>query len=89
MDIKISEIENLYKDLFNEEKGLVSSVEVVYEDPEEGDFIKLIISLHGLNTEDATIIHTKFIFKVDSGKRHLIEYCTDVQKKIKFLFIYI
>ena len=73
MDIKISEIENLYKDLFNEEKGLVSSVEVVYEDPEEGDFIKLIISLHGLNTEDATIIHTKFIFKVDSGKRHLIE----------------
>jgi hypothetical protein len=73
MNIKISEIENLYKELFDEEKGLVSSVDTVYESPKEGDFLKLIISLHGLNTENTSIIHTKFIFKVDSGKKHLID----------------
>ena len=26
-----------------------------------------------MSTENATIIHTKFIFKVDTGKRHLVE----------------
>ena len=73
MNIKISEIENMFKEVFNEEKGLVASVETLYETPKGEDFLKLVISLHGLNTEDATIIHTKFIFKVDSGKRHLID----------------
>jgi len=73
MNIKISEIENMFKEVFNEEKGLVASVETLYETPKGEDFLKLVISLHGLNTEDATIIHTKFIFKVDTGKRHLID----------------
>ena len=73
MNIKISEIENMFKEVFNEEKGLVASVETLYETPKGEDFLKLVISLHGLNTEDATIIHTKFIFKVDSGKKHLID----------------
>lgn len=73
MNIKISEIESVIRDIFDEEKGLVSSVETLYETPKGEDFLKLVISLHGLNTEDATIIHTKFIFKVDSGKRHLID----------------
>ena len=73
MNIKISEIENMFKEVFNEEKGLVASVETLYETPKGEDFLKLVISLHGLNTEDATIIHTKFIFKVDSGKSHLID----------------
>ena len=73
MNIKISEIENMFKEIFSEEDGKVSSVETVYETPDDGDFLKLIISLHGLNTENSTIIHTKFIFKVDAGKRHLID----------------
>jgi hypothetical protein len=73
MNIKISEIENLFKEVFSEEDGKVSTVETVYETPKDGDFLKLIISLHGLNTENSTIIHTKFIFKVDSGKRNLVE----------------
>jgi hypothetical protein len=73
MNIKISEIENMFKEVFNEEKGLVASVETLYETPKGEDFLKLVISLHGLNTEDATIIHTKFIFKVDTGKKHLID----------------
>jgi len=73
MNIKISEIESVIRDIFDEEKGLVSSVETLYETPKGDNFLKLVISLHGLNTEDATIIHTKFIFKVDTGKRHLID----------------
>jgi hypothetical protein len=73
MNIKISEIENMFKEFFDTEDGKVSSVETVYEKPKGEDFLKLVISLHGLNTENSTIIHTKFIFKVDSGKKNLIE----------------
>ena len=73
MNIKISEIENMFKEFFDAEDGKVSSVETVYEKPKGEDFLKLVISLHGLNTENSTIIHTKFIFKVDSGKKNLIE----------------
>jgi hypothetical protein len=71
--IRISEIEEVFKGIFDEEAGLVRSVETVYETPEHGDFLKLIISLHGLTTDDVSIIHTKFIFKVDINKRNLLE----------------
>jgi hypothetical protein len=71
--MKISEIETVIKEVFDEEEGKVSSVETVYETPEEGDFLRLIISIHGLTTQDSSIIHTKFIFKVDKDKRKLIE----------------
>lgn len=71
--IKISEIEQVFKDVFKEEEGVVNSVETVYESPEEGDFLRLVISIHGLSTEDTSIIHTKFIFKVDTDKRHVLE----------------
>lgn len=73
MNIKISEIENMFKEVFSEEDGKVSTIETVYETPKGEDFLKLVISLQGLSTENATIIHTKFIFKVDTGKRHLTE----------------
>lgn len=73
MNIKIAEIENMFKEFFDAEDGKVSSVETVYETPKDEDFLKLVISLHGLNTENSTIIHTKFIFKVDTGKKSLIE----------------
>jgi hypothetical protein len=71
--IKISEIEQIFKDLFNEEEGLVKSIETIYETPESGDFLKLVISLHGLAAEDISIIHTKFIFKTDVDKRNVID----------------
>lgn len=71
--IKISEIEQVFKDVFQEEEGVVNSVDTVYESPEEGDFLRLVISIHGLSTEDTSIIHTKFIFKVDNDKRQVIE----------------
>jgi hypothetical protein len=71
--MKISEIEQVFKDLFSEEDGLVKSIETIYETPEEGDFLKLVISLHGLSIGDVSIIHTKFIFKTDINKRSIIE----------------
>lgn len=71
--IKISEIEQVFRDVFEEEEGVVNSVETIYEEPSEGDFLRLVISIHGLSTEDTTIIHTKFIFKVDVDKRNLVE----------------
>jgi hypothetical protein len=73
MEIKISEVEQVFKDVFDEEEGVVNSVETVYESPEEGDFLRLIISIHGLSTQDSSIIHTKFIFKVDKDKRKVVE----------------
>jgi hypothetical protein len=92
MNIKISEVEQVFKDVFDEENGMVSSVDSVYEIPDEKDnFLKLVISIHGLVTEDVSIIHTKFIFKVDLDKRHIIEnsfiYLYDINcvyHKIKF-----
>ena len=71
--IRIAEIEQTFKDIFDEEEGLVQSVDTVYELSKDEQFYKLVISIHGLSVEDTLIIHTKFIFKVDSEKRKLID----------------
>lgn len=73
MNIKISEIEQVFKDVFEEEKGMVNTVDTVYEMSKDEDFLKLVISIHGLTTEDTSIIHTKFIFKTDLHKRHILD----------------
>src|ERR1035437_6992418 len=73
MHIRIAEIEQAFKDVFNTEEGVVKSVDSVYEEPEEGDFLKLVITIQGISTEDTSIIHTKFIYKVDKEKRYLVE----------------
>lgn len=73
MEIKISEVEQVFKDVFEEEDGVVNTVESVYEMSNDEDFYKLVISIHGLSTEDTSIIHTKFIFKTDLDKRNLID----------------
>ena len=70
---KISEIEQSFNDVFKEEDGKVQSVETVYELSEDEKFYKLVISVHGLSVEDTLIIHTKFIFKTDLEKRHIID----------------
>lgn len=70
--IKISEIEEAFKEIFNED--VVTLVNIIYEKPiNSDDFLKLVISIHGLSTEDTTIAHTKFIFKTDLDKRNIIE----------------
>ena len=75
MKIKIAEVEELFKEIFEEEEGKVVSIETLYERPkkEDADFLKLVISIHGLSTEDSNIIHTKFLFKTDLEKREIIE----------------
>jgi hypothetical protein len=73
MEIKISEIEQVFKDVFESEDGVVNTVESVYEMSSDEDFYKLVISIHGLSTQDTSIIHTKFIFKTDLDKRNIID----------------
>jgi hypothetical protein len=73
MEIKISEIEQAFKDIFEEEDGVVNTVESVYEMSLDEKFYKLVISIHGLSTQDTSIIHTKFIFKTDLDKRNIID----------------
>ena len=73
MNIKISEIEQTFKDIFEEEEGIVTSVETVYEMSPDEEFYKLVISIHGLSAQDVSIIHTKFIFKTDLDKKEIIE----------------
>jgi hypothetical protein len=71
--ISISEVEQTFRDVFEEEDGKVESIETVYELSEDKNFYKLVISIHNLSTKDASIIHTKFIFKTDTKKSKLIE----------------
>jgi hypothetical protein len=73
MEIKISEIEQGFKDIFEVEDGVVNTVETVYEMSLDEKFYKLVISIHGLSTQDTSIIHTKFIFKTDLDKRNIID----------------
>ena len=73
MNIKIAEIEEVFREIFDEEKGMVNTVDTVYEMSSDEDFLKLVISVHGLTTEDTSIIHTKFIFKTDLEKRNIID----------------
>jgi hypothetical protein len=71
--MKILEVENIFKELFEEEKGLVKTIETVYEKSKDDKFYKLVISIHDLRVQDTLIIHTKFIFKTDLQKNNLLE----------------
>lgn len=73
MKIRIEEVETAFKEIFNEEDDVVTSIDTVYEKSNDEEFLKLVICLHGLSTEDISIIHTKFIFKTDLNKRNIIE----------------
>lgn len=70
--IKISEIEEAFNDIFGE-KGKVQTMKTVYEKSDDGKFLKLIVSIHGLLAEDTLVIHTKFIFKTDLEKHNILD----------------
>lgn len=72
-NIRIAEIEQTFKDVFEEEEGKVNSIETVYELSENEDFYKLVISIHNLSVEETVIIHTKFIFKTDLDKKFITD----------------
>jgi hypothetical protein len=78
--MRISEVEQIFKDTFQEEEGLVKSVDTVYEKSSNGEFYRLVISIHDLSFEDTSIIHTKFIFRTDIDKRELSD--------MSFIYLY-
>jgi hypothetical protein len=71
--ITTKDLETTFKEIFETEKGLVQSIETVFELSRDKSFYKLVISIHGLSIEDTLIIHTKFIFKTNLEKNKLIE----------------
>lgn len=71
--ITTKDLETTFKEIFEAEKGLVQSIETVFELSRDKSFYKLVISIHGLSIEDTLIIHTKFIFKTNLEKNKLIE----------------
>lgn len=72
-NIRLVEIEEAFKEIFEEEEGKVTSVETVYELSNDEKFYKMVVSIHGLSMGDTLIIHTKFIFKTDLQKQHLTD----------------
>ena len=87
--ITISEIEKVFKEVFDESK--VSSVKTLFDKDEENNAIKLIITINNLFYGDNNIVFTKFIFLVDDTKEKLVKnsfnYLYDINtnfKKINF-----
>ena len=72
-NIKIPEIEQTFKDILQDEEGKVASIDNVWEMSENEKYYKLVISIQNLSVSDTLIIHTKFIFKTDLQKRHIID----------------
>jgi hypothetical protein len=71
--MKIVEIENAIKDIFEKEKSLVKSVDTVFEKTPDGKLEKLIISIHDLRWQDTTVIHTKFIFYCNLERTDIVK----------------
>jgi len=69
--MRIENLDKTIKETFEEK--LVTNVETVWELSKDEKFYKLVISLHGVDSEETIIVHTKFIFKFDLDKRETIE----------------
>lgn len=90
-NIRIQELEETFKEIFEDVEGKVSSIDTVYEMSEKEDYYKLVISIHNLSVEDTLIIHTKFIFKTDTKKQFVTDnsfiYLYDINcvyQKVRF-----
>lgn len=87
--ITISEIEKVFKEVFDESK--VSSVKTLFDKDDETDSLKLIITINNLFYKDNNILFTKFIFLIDKTKQKLVKnsfnYLYDINtnfKKVNF-----
>jgi len=76
--ISISEIEKVFKEVFDDTK--VSSVKTLYDYDEDRKETKLIISINNLFYNETNIIFTKFVFVVDDKKEKL--------RKNQFSYLY-
>jgi hypothetical protein len=72
-NVRIQELEDAFKEIFQDVEGKVSSIDTVYEMSDNEDYYKLVISIHNLSVDDTLIIHTKFIFKTDKNKQFITE----------------
>lgn len=70
MPLTIKMVDNIIQEVFD--KSLVHSIDSTYEKG-DGDFYKLVISIHHLVFEETIVLHTKFIFKTNLEKTGLIE----------------
>lgn len=70
--VRLADIEDLIKEIFEEGEGKVSSVDSIFEKIDD-QTNKLVISMHHVSMGETIIMHTKFIFKTDMEKRWVIE----------------
>lgn len=69
--MRIQEVEQLFKELFQENAGMIQSTDSVYEMSADGTHYRLVITLHNLTIQETVVIHTKFVFRTDLEKRNL------------------
>lgn len=69
----LKEVESIFKSIIDEENIFVKLYDSVFEKPDDGDFLKMVISLHQITTPNNTIVHTKFVFKSEKDKYNLFE----------------
>lgn len=70
--VRLLDIEDLIKEIFEEGEGKVSSVDSIYEKIDD-QTNKLVISMHHVSMGETIVMHTKFIFKTDAEKKWVIE----------------
>lgn len=70
--VRLADIEDLIKEIFEEGEGKVSSVDSIFEKIDD-QTNKLVISMHHVSMGETIVMHTKFIFKTDMEKRWVIE----------------
>lgn len=74
--LDLKQIDSAFRTLLADAK--VQLMDSVYELSDDKKFYKLVFSIHSLDVEkddnfNTTILHTKFIFRVDLNKKQLIE----------------
>lgn len=99
--MRIDELEELVREIFESENSVVSSVKTVKE--KEENYTKIVISIHGLIIDEFSTIHTKFIFysedliDIDNNFRylydinceyHLVEFIDKEDLKNKIINIF-
>lgn len=65
--IRLTDIQDLITELFEESEGKVSSVDTVYEKVDDESY-KVVISMHHISLGETIVIHTKLIFRTDADK---------------------
>lgn len=66
--IRLEDVDTAIKEIFEEAEGKVASVDTVYEKIDDNSY-KVVISMHHVSLGETVVIHTKFIFKLDSSKK--------------------